>query len=89
MQRGALNKPLVVSTETARMTNYYKTKLEGKVEKMVQSSLASSAMSGRPVLTPLKEISRKDLDELGLDASFHYKKLDVLKDMLNLHDSES
>ena len=43
-------------------------------------------MSGRPMLTPLQEINRQDLEDLGLNASFHYKKLDVLKEMLNLHD---
>ena len=46
-------------------------------------------MSGRPILTPLKEISKKDLEDLGLNASFHYKKLDVLKEMLNLHEPEN
>ena len=38
------------------------------------------------MLTPLQEINRQDLEDLGLNASFHYKKLDVLKEMLNLHD---
>ena len=68
------------------MTNYYKTKFEAKVEQMVQSSITSSQLSGRPMLTPLQEINRQDLEDLGLNASFHYKKLDVLKEMLNLHD---
>ena len=41
------------------------------------------------MLTPLQEINRQDLEDLGLNASFHYKKLDVLKEMLNLHDPNS
>ena len=54
----ATNQPLVVSNDVARMTNYYKTKFEAKVEQMVQSSITSSQMSGRPMLTPLQEINR-------------------------------
>ena len=60
------------------MTNYYKTKFEGKVEQMVQSSIASSQLSGRPMLTPVQDVNKKEIEDLGLNASFHYKKLDVL-----------
>ena len=88
MRNSPLNhQPLTVSNDVARMTNYYKTKFEGKVEQMVQSSIASSQLSGRPMLTPVQDVTKKEIEDLGLNASFHYKKLDVLRDMLNLNDN--
>ena len=56
---------------------------------MVQSSIASSQLSGRPMLTPVQDINKKEIEDLGLNASFHYKKLDVLRDMLNLNDNQN